>query len=183
MKQKKDIKRTKLSDAQLKSEIMTLFNEGKTGKTDLYGIIRTKYTLSRSRYFIMYDSCYSEWSRIKEQANTLATTEAAEIAAKIGLKSKLEKQLHIQKQIDEIQEELDRGVLEEYAVINGEWVMEPKIMNAETKAYLRKTMKDLYAELNKMEGDYAPTKLAQTDTKGNDIAPTVIKWGSKTITV
>jgi hypothetical protein len=92
-------------------------------------------------------------------------------AAKTGLKSKLEKQLHIQKEIDGIQSDIDRGILEDYVILGGKLQTVKKIMNAETKAYLRKTMKDLYAELNKMEGDYAPTKVANTDKDGNDVAP------------
>lgn len=39
------------------------------------------------------------------------------------------------------------------------------------------------AELSKMEGDYAPTKIAATDTKGNDAEPTIIIWGGKQIKV
>ena len=39
------------------------------------------------------------------------------------------------------------------------------------------------AELNKMEGDYAPTKIAATDTKGNDVEQTLIVWGGKNIAV
>lgn len=29
------------------------------------------------------------------------------------------------------------------------------------------------SELNKMDGDYAPTKIASTNTKGNDVTPTI----------
>jgi len=38
-------------------------------------------------------------------------------------------------------------------------------------------------EIWKKRGSYAPSKIAQTDTKGNDVTPTVIKWGDKQITV
>ena len=34
---------------------------------------------------------------------------------------------------------------------------------------LRARKLQYYVELNKMEGDYAPAKIAQTDTEGNDI--------------
>lgn len=90
-------------------------------------------------------------------------------AVKTALKSKLEKQLHIQDQIDAIQSDIDRGILEDYVIVGGKLQVVNKVMNAETKAYLRKTIRELYAELNKMEGDYAPAKVAQTDAEGNDI--------------
>lgn len=169
MSKKADLKRIKLSDQQLKSEIISLFNSGNTGKTDLYGLIRIKYTLARDRYFKMYDLCYSEWAKIKEEANTGVTIRAAEEAARIGLKSKIEKQAHLQKQIDDIQSDLDANIMVDYYYEEGVPVKIEKEMNVETKAYLRKTIKELYAELNKMEGDYAPAKIAQTDKNGEDI--------------
>lgn len=95
-------------------------------------------------------------------------------AVKNGLKSKLEKQLHIQKEIEGIQSDIDRGILEDYVIISGRVQMVNKKMNAESKAYLRKVIKELYAELNKMEGDYAPTKIAPTDKDGNDV-PQIFK--------
>lgn len=159
MATKKIKKRIKLSDAQLKSEILSLFNSGKTGKTDLYGVIRIKYTLSRGRYFKAYDQCYAEWVKINEQATIEASVQSAKESAQMGLKSKLDRQMLLQKQIDDIQAEIDRGILEEYAYISGKYKKVDKVMNAETKAQLRKTMKDLVAELNKMDGAYAPTKL------------------------
>ena len=154
----KPIKKIKLSDSQLKAEVIAIFNTGISGKMEVYGNIRNKYTIARDRFTEMYNLCYSEWSKIKEQATSDVTIQAATEAAKIGIKTKLEKQVHLQSQIDSIQADLDRGVLEKYAVIEGRWVMEPQIMNAETKAVLRKTIKELYAELNKMDGDYAPVK-------------------------
>ena len=163
MSMAKNIKRTKLSDSQLKSEMLSLFNGGITGKSDCYGKIRIKHTLARDRFFRMYDVCHSEWSKIKERADTDVTVQAAETAAKIGLKSKLDKQIHLQNQIDCIQADIDRGIIEDYVMISGALELVNKIMNAESKAYLRKTMKELYAELNKMEGDYAAKRIELKD--------------------
>ena len=172
MGKKKEIKRTKLSDSQLKSEIFALFNTGNTGKTDLYGLIRTKYTLARGRYFKMYDLCLAEWSKIKEQADSEATIQAAGEAAKNGLKSKIEKQVHIQRLIDSIQTDIDNGFYETIAGSVNPQILQIALSPME-KAALGKTIKDLYAELNKMEGDYAPTKTAFTDTSGNDLKITL----------
>jgi len=82
---------------------------------------------------------------IKEESNLL----------KIKIRSFLEKKEHIQKMIDDIETDIQRGIVEDYFTVQGKVQIVNKIMNAETKAYLRKTIKELYAELNKMEGDYA----------------------------
>lgn len=79
-------------------------------------------------------------------------------AVKKGLKSKTAKQIHLQKCIDEIQKDIDRAISEEYIFEDGVYTLHENIMTAQTKAYLRKTIKELYSELNKMEGDYAPAK-------------------------
>lgn len=79
-------------------------------------------------------------------------------ARKSKIMTSFERQEFLQKQINDIQDEIDRGVLEEYVVVAGKLQLVNKIMNAETKAYLRKTMKELLAELNKMDGSYTPIK-------------------------
>lgn len=75
-----------------------------------------------------------------------------------GLKSKTERQLHLQKQITDIQNDIDRAIIEDYVLIGGKLQTVNKIMNAETKAMLRRTITTITAELNKMDGSYAPTK-------------------------
>ena len=97
-----------------------------------------------------------------EQQRIQATAEQ-EVAKEVEVrKSKImtsiERQEFLQKQINDIQDEIDRGVLEEYIVVGGKLQVVNKIMNAESKAYLRKTMKDLLTELNKMDGSYAAIK-------------------------
>lgn len=176
MSVKKEIKRNKLSDSQLKAEITTLFNSGISGKMEVFGNIRNTFTIARDRFTKMYDLCYSEWGKIKEQATTEATVHAAGEAARIGLKSKIEKQLHLQEQVNGIQADLNRGIVEDYVFIQGKYEMVEKVMNAETKAYLRKTIKEIYAEINKMDGDYAPVKVANTDPDGNPSAPTILNF-------
>lgn len=166
-----DTKKAKksISDAHLKSVIRRELSNGNTTKTNCYELLRTKFRLTKSTFLKKFDEVHSEWAKLKDKGESDGIVEAVREAAKNGLKSKLEKQLHIQKQIDDTQSDIDRGILEEYVVVGGKLQIVNKIMNAETKAFLRKTIKDLYAELNKMDGDYAPTKIANTDKEGNDV--------------
>lgn len=119
----------------------------------------------------MYDLCYSEWGTLKAMADSEATTKAAGEAARIGLKSKLEKQMMIQKQIEGMEAELTMGYWMDIVIVRRKEREVKKVLNPLEKTSLRKAIKDLYAELNKMEGDYAPTKIASTDKEGNDVKP------------
>lgn len=183
MKTKQHILRKSISDAQLKSVIRAELSKGNTIKTNCYELLRTKYKLTKQTFLKTFDVVHSDWAKIKDKAESEGLLEAIKEAAKKGLKSKLEKQLHIQNEIEGIQSDIVRGILEDYIVVGGKLQIVNKIMNAESKAYLRKTIKDLYAELNKMEGDYAPTKIAATDAKGNDVEQTIIVWGDKQILI
>ena len=93
-------------------------------------------------------------------------------AVKTALKSKLEKQVELQNEINLIDQQIKGEVQFTFVVgnkvnksHNGDIFMLPVQIQNELRA--RKLQ--YYSELNKMEGDYAPTKVAQTDSNGNDI--------------
>jgi hypothetical protein len=179
----------RISDTEFKQKLLSELKKEDSkahSKTNFYELLRTKYSIHKQRALELHSKYYSEWANLRESGLSKGIERNAIKEAESGLKSKLEKQLHIQKQIDEIQNDIDRGVLEDYVVVGGKLQVVNKIMNAETKAYLRKTIKELYAELNKMDGSYAPTKIAGTDTNGNDIAPqptAVIQFEGKKIEI
>jgi hypothetical protein len=154
-------KRTKkkLSETQLKSEILSFLNSVNGSKTNFYELKRTKFHLAKQKTLKIFTQVQSEWVKIKEQAQNEAMVESTKEAIKSGLKSKIERQLHLQKLIDDIQKDIDRGILEKYIVVDRKVQVVNAVMNAETKARLADTIKGLHAELSKMEGDYAPTKL------------------------
>jgi hypothetical protein len=87
----------------------------------------------------------------QKQAEATKVLETIE-AAKNGLKTKTERVMILQNQVDEILIDLTDDEI-----------------SLTAKAYLRKTLKDIQAEISKIEGDYAPTKQALTDKDGNDI--------------
>ena len=90
-------------------------------------------------------------------------------ALKSGLKSKTERQLSLQKQVDEIQKILDDGETPDTIIdikSASSFDITRKITAIE-RSQLMKTLKDLTAELNKMDGSYAPaeSKIALTDQR------------------
>ncbi len=141
-----------ISDAQLKKELFKLFNSGKTGKTDLYGIIRTKYTMGRDRYFKNYDLAISEWQNTQEKAQIEQTIENTKGSLKQGLKTKIERQLELQSML-----EPDYRVEE----IVGTDVKSGKVIRA-MRVLNPMERRNIHAELSKMDGSYAPAKLDAT---------------------
>jgi|ERR1035437_2455902 hypothetical protein len=166
--------RKSVSDAQLKTLIRNELGKGNTIKTNCYELLRTKYKLTKSTFLKKFDTVHSDWAKLKDKAESEGIIEESKEAAKTGLKSKLEKELHLQKQIDDIQSDIDKGVSEEYVFVGGKRRKVNTILNAQTKAYLRKTIRDIYTELNKMEGDYAALKIANTTKDGEDVSPEII---------
>lgn len=105
----------------------------------------------------------------QKEIEATRTHEATE-AAKKGLKSKTERVLNLQRQIDDIQKDLDNNATADYVVIGGKLQKVSKEIPATDRAFMRKTIKDIQAEISKIEGDYAPDKFEDV-TKPTVILP------------
>lgn len=147
-----------ISEAQLKKELFKLFNKGKTGKTDLYGVIRTKYTMGRDRYFKNYDLAIAEWQKIQEKAQVEQTIDNAKESLKIGLKEKIIRQL-------ELQSMLEPNYRHEEIV--GADIKTGKVIRA-MRPLTPKEIQLIHSELSKMDGSYSPVK---TQTEIRDLRP------------
>lgn len=90
-------------------------------------------------------------SQVRQSAIDATLTHEASQGAKNGLKSKTDRVMLLQNQVDELLADL-----------------KTKLRPTE-KAYLRKTLKEIQAEISKIEGDYAPEKRALTDEEGKGI--------------
>lgn len=144
----KQTEKKTISNPQLKKELFKLFNSGQTGKTDLYGLIRIKYTMGRDRYFKNYDLAIAEWQKTQEQAQIEQTIENTKEGLKSGLKSKIERQLELQ------------AILEpDYRVeeIVGTDVKSGKVIRA-MRVLNPMERRNIHAELSKMDGSYAAAK-------------------------
>jgi hypothetical protein len=163
-----------VSDVQLKSELIALFESGKTAITELQGVIKTKYKIGNDRYFKIANETLNEWANLKDKAiNEQILTNASE-SLKSGLKSKLERLLELQEQIKKLNDELEANVMIVSTFSDGELITGMRPLNAIEKATVNKTIKEIRAEISKIEGDYAPNKTAHTDVSGNDAKIKVI---------
>ena len=108
--------------------------------------IWNKLKLSKSSFYRLKPKALLELNKRsqKRQKHFDAVTATETIkAARNGLKSKLERVLLLQDQIDELLLDLENS---------------GNKVSITDKAYLRKTIKDIQAEISKIEGDYAPNK-------------------------
>jgi len=83
-------------------------------------------------------------------------------AAKNGLKSKFERLMILQNQCEKIEQELEANVSTDYVVLSGKLQKVVKEISVTDRAYLRKILKDIQAEISKIEGDYAAEKIIST---------------------
>lgn len=172
---KSEKKRLKLTDDELKQEMLKLWNEGKRGKTYFYELLGTEFQLSKARALQIYDIVE------KEASSAVISAQMDEIQgnAKEMAKTALLKQNEIAKQIQDEIEELQRMIKDGYILrkivipAQGE-TQEPTILEKEEVfgvwelEQLHKIVDRKRAELNKVLGYYSPTKTAITDTEGKD---------------
>lgn len=154
--------------------IIKEIEQGKT-RAQTLGKIGKKWEISRTTFDRHWKTANDKQKERQEKASKAADAvyiETKAEAVKTGLKSKLEKQLELQNEINLIDQQIKGEVQFTFVVgnkvnksHNGDIFMLPVQIQNELRA--RKLQ--YYSELNKMEGDYAPTKVAQTDSHGNDI--------------
>lgn len=81
---KENIKQT-ISNGQLKTELIKLFESGMTAKSNSYELLRTKYKIEKQRCLKTFDSVLLEWQNLKDKA----TNEQIQDNAKESLKKRL----------------------------------------------------------------------------------------------
>ena len=163
---------------QIQSRINQLAKELANGKErgELLVKFGKKWSISKSAFDRHLKKAKVIAKELSEKANKAASdtlvSETVE-AVRQGLKSKFERVMILQNQCEKIEQELEANVSTDYVLVSGKLQKVVKEISVTDRAYLRKTLKDLQAEISKIEGDYAPTKNAFTDATGNDIKVTL----------
>lgn len=169
MPTKKTIERKTISEAQLKLELIKLFDSGQTGKSNSYDQLRTKYKLEKQRCLKLYDIAHEEWANLKDKATNEQIQANAKESLKQGLKSKIERVLYYQNEIERCVKQLNGDLPFTYIVLskiynshtNGKYSVPIQIQND-----LRQQIKSFQTEISKIEGDYAATKNELTGKDG-----------------
>ena len=141
------------------SFIIDQLQSGVVGYKDVMSLFVSKWQLSERqfvRYWNIANERHIEAQNKLQKAKDDIYIEAEKEALKMGLKSKHERMLELQAMLSP-----DYRVQEVAGISNGMpiWVDRPLQPNE---------VKGIHAELSKMAGEYAPAKVAETDSQGND---------------
>jgi hypothetical protein len=145
-----------ISDAQLHDELIKLFESGNTDKGKCKEVLGTRFKIRVQRLYQSFNKAMFQWQQLRQ----IAIAEQVPTNAIEGLKSaylsKLERL--------EILTKIARQEIDVEEVTLSEQFGMTKFNRKPNPSEITKAI----AEVNKIEGDYAPTKVAQTDKDGND---------------
>jgi len=165
------IKKT-ISDAQLKNELIKLFESGNTDKGKCREVLGSKYKLQVQRYYKAFNNALSEWQEITDKVTTEQVQANQSEALKSGLKSKFQWVAELQKELDENRVEESVLDLKTGKVIRFFRTMTP----TERKGHMER--------ISKFMGMDAPTKTANVGDDGkvvNNPFEKLIEAGGKII--
>lgn len=170
-----------ISDAQLKNELIKLFESGNSAKTELLGIFRNKYKIGTDRFLREFNLAYETW-QIAKNKSTVDTIQANQKESlKSGLKQKIDIQKEIQEEIEQLQKILADGYLvKKVTFSDGTTANKREVFGTREIESYHRMIDAKRTELIKLDGMYAPTKTANTDKDGNDVSDplaTLIKSG------
>jgi hypothetical protein len=166
--------KTTISDAQLKNELIALFESGNTDKGKCLEVLGSKYKIQVQRFYTKCNDALLEWQNTREKFINEQIQANATDSLKSGLKSKLDRLLELQSQQKKLEDELHNNITVTTAFHNGELITAFRELSPLERTKIHQVIKDIRAEISKIEGDYAPTKVAQTDVEGNDAKLKVI---------
>ena len=169
---KTETKKKRLSDESFRDILFSELNQGNEKahlRTNFYELLSTKSSIAKSRALKLHGIYYSEWSKIKENATTDAMQVEVANSVKSGIKSKDERILILQIESEKILSELENGKFKETSKVGNKIQTFDRLLTPAEKATMRKTYRDLQAEISKMQGDYAETKMKHSGDVENPI--------------
>jgi hypothetical protein len=144
--------------------IVSELEKGNVSYTTVFEVFLSNFKVSEptfAKYWKIANEAYKERRSLINEAKFNETIIAEKEAVKSIIKSKIERLEIYQKEIENCIKELTHGFTEE-TKNNGELITRP--LTISEKSLLRKTIKDLQSEISKIEGDYAITKVENTNT-------------------
>lgn len=156
-----------------------IIDELKLNPTTSYTEMLAKYKQMFAKSKVTFDKdwktsseSFKEYQLSLNKAKDEASINEEVQSLKNGLKSKTERLMILQKQIDDSISELEDGYTTEMKYdpdVKG-WENVVRPMTVLEKKHLRGVIKDMQAEISKIQGDYAPTKLNHSgEIKGADL--------------
>lgn len=132
------------------------------GFSEMFSVCLEKFSISEvtfSKDWGKAQIVFSEYQKTLKEAKDKVSINLEVKALESGLKSKFDRLAILQNQVDEIMTDLKVGLIEKP---NGEF----RELNPVEKSKLRQVLKEIQAEISKIDGDYAPTKTDLSINKG-----------------
>ncbi|HRN79831.1 MAG TPA: hypothetical protein PKY29_06110 [Ferruginibacter sp.] len=149
----------KLNDKELDLEIRKLWSTGERGKTRFYQLLQTKFKIDKRRCLAMYDKVANEMATLGANVHSSVMTEELKSAVEESIASDLE--------LEAILCKIATGGISIF-----DWVNNKPVLRDVTPMEMIAAIDKLF----KKRGSYAPSKVANTDTNGNDVpAPPVFE--------
>ena len=165
------IKKPKLTEQIFEQEVINALSSESSEihrKSNFYELLQTKYTCTKAYTLKWWDIYYNKHITATNEALTDAVVTEKVKAFEMGLKSKTQRLIELQKQYNEIDVILENGITDAHTFANGELITGIRPLNALEIAKLHLTIKEIRAEISKIEGDYATSKIDLT-TEGKAI--------------
>lgn len=151
-------------------------NNPKTRQMWIYDLLKINPTSTFTIVFGKYAETYGKSEKTFEKDWKIATSEFKAYQKKAnkakedksiseelkgvesGVKIKIQRVLELQIQVESLELELENNKMIVHSFSDGSIVTGTREMNSLEKASLHKTIKEIRAEISKIEGDYAPIK-------------------------
>jgi hypothetical protein len=153
--------------------ILSELKKGNTLYSKVFEVFLSKFKCSEPTFVTYWKKAQSEYVLFQQERETKineATIHQAIETHSNGLKSKSERLMNLQRQADDIQRMLDSNITPDIVKSPKqlEWTEIERKLTYIERAQLMKALRELQAEISKIEGDYAATKMDHT-TKGEQL--------------
>lgn len=136
---------------------------------DIYGKKWNKGKTTFDKDWAKVREMHADYQRKLQKAKEKASINYEVRAVKSGLKKKIDRLLLLQENIGKILREIDNNKCEETKLINGTPITYERQLTPNERATLHRTLKELQAEISKIEGDYAPQEQQVEIRRGIDV--------------
>lgn len=140
----------------------------KVQKWDKLGQIEPISFSTFKRYYLDAKDSHLKYVNEKDEQKDKEGIKGDIDRLKQGLKHKDERVAEKQKDVESLRQSVYNGFTNDYYISNGEHVLYVRPMTEVEKATILKRASEIEAEISKIESDYAPTKVANTDSDGKD---------------
>lgn len=179
-------KKPRISNGQFKKLLFDNLAKGATQahkKTPFWQLLAAKgYAIDRDRAGKLFDLYYTQWIQVSQRATERTIVKHTQAATLLHLKSREEVSAFLQSRIDEITKQLNgesefvfqvgNKIMKSHN--NGQFNCPVQVLND-----LRRVLKEYTSELSKLNGFYAPQKIAQTDSEGMDIDTSLLSQSQR----